>query len=115
MTDKISGSVMNFEEVIEHWLEYGMDLSITNEFAVHLVPACIKAINEVNDYNLDALIELPDDVTITWMDTGKQTNLCPAYAIVYRFQLTKWLKKDWDIVKHDAQIEKEKSEIPNSE
>jgi hypothetical protein len=114
MTDKISGSVMGFEEVIEHWLEYGITLPVTHEFAVVLVPACIKAINQVNNYNLDALIELPNGVTITW-DNGKTSNLCPAYAIVYRFQLTNWLKEDWDIEKHDREIKKENSKIPNSE
>jgi len=110
-----SVTVMSFEEVIEHWLEYGMDLAIIHEFAVPLVPACIKAINEVNNYNLDTLIELPKGVSITWMDTREETNLCPAYAIVYRFQLTNWLKEDWNIEKHNKQVEKEKSEIPNSE
>jgi hypothetical protein len=115
MTDKISGSVMSFEEVIEHWLEYGMDLPVTHEFAVILVPACINAINEVNNYNLDTLIELPKGVSITWMDTGEKTNLCPAYAIVYRLQLTEWLKEDWDIEKHNTKTGKKNTEIPNSE
>jgi hypothetical protein len=110
-----SATVMTMEETIEYWLEYGMDLPITHEFALPLVPACIKAIDEVNLYNIDTLIELPKGVSITWMDTGERTNLCPAYAIVYRFQLTNWLRTDWDIEKHNAQIEKENSEIPNLE
>lgn len=91
-----SGSVvvLDLEEAITNWLEYGMHLGITHNYAVALAPACVKALDEVNNYRLDTLIELPKGVTITW-DTGETTNLCPAYAIVYRFQLTDWLKKGW--------------------
>ncbi len=110
-----SMTVLSLEEVIANHLEYNMQLAVTHEYAVILVSACIKALEEVNAYRLDTLIELPKGVSITWMDTGETTNLCPAYAIVYRFQLTDWLKEDWDIEKHEAQIEKENSEIPNSE
>lgn len=115
MTEVLKGTVENLDEVIERWLEYGMDLAITHEFAVALSPICIKAINEANAYRMDTLIELPSGVSITWMDTGESTNLCPAYAIVYRFQLTDWLKPDWDIVKYKKELEKENNEIPNSE
>jgi len=101
MTEILSGEVESFEEVIEHWLEYGMNLPIIHEFAVILVPACIKAIEEVNAYRLDTVIELPNGVTITW-DSGETTNLCPAYAIVYRFELTNWLKEDWKMPKKES-------------
>lgn len=114
MTDKISGSVMSLEEVIEHWLEYGMPLPVVHEHAVNLVPACIKALEEVNAYRMKTLIELPVGVTITW-SSGETTNMCPAYVFVYRFQLTQWLKKDWNINIHKKELEKENSEIPNSE
>jgi hypothetical protein len=105
-----SSEVMSFEEVIEHWLEYDMQLPIVHEHAVNLVPACIKAINEVNAYRMDTLIDLPIGVSITWGSTSETTNLCPAYAIVYRFQLTDWLKEDWDIEKHRTEKETERQE-----
>lgn len=110
-----SMTIMSLGERIENWLEYGMNLAITHKYAVILVPACIKAIEEVNAYRMDTLIELPKGVSITWGDTGEKTNLCPAYAIFYRFQLTDWLKEDWDIEKHKRDVEQAKSEIPNSE
>ena len=106
--------VMSFEEVIEHWLEYGMNLPVTHEFAVILVPSCIKALEEVNAYRMDTLIELPVGVSITWMSTSETTNLCPAYAIVYRFQLTDWLNEGWDIEKHKAEQETERQEPEDS-
>lgn len=96
MENITSGSaVLTKEEVIVNWLEYGMDLAVTEDFAKALVPACIKAIQAVNNHNLDELIELPNGVSITWMDTNETTSLCPAYAIVYRFQLTQWLNAEW--------------------
>lgn len=115
MTDKISGEVENLEQVLERWLEYGMTLSITHKFAVALVPACIKALEEVNAYRMDTLIKLPNGVSITRANSGETTNLCPASAIIQRFQLTDWLKDDWDIEKYKREIEKARNEIPNSE
>jgi len=115
MTEILKGTVEKLDEVIERWLEYGMPMPIIHEHAVNLVPACIMAINEVNNYNLDTLIELPKGVSIIWGSTGETTNMCPAYVIMYRFDLTNWLKKGWNIKKHEEQLEKENSEMPNSE
>jgi len=96
MTEELgSMTVKSLEEVIANHLEYNINLSVTKEQADVLVPICIKAIDEVNAYRLDTLIELPKGQTITWLSTGETTSLCPAYALVYRYQLTDWLKEDW--------------------
>lgn len=94
-----SMTVLNLEEVIANHLEYNITLSVTKEQADSLVPICIKALDEVNAYRLDTLIELPAGQTITWLSTGETTNMCPAYALVYRYQLTDWLKPDWKMPK----------------
>jgi hypothetical protein len=95
MTDTSGSEVLTTEEAIANWLEYGMDLPVTEPFAKSLAPACIKAIKAVNDHDLKKLIELPKGTTITWLSSGETTNLCPAYAIVYRFQLDQSLNKEW--------------------
>jgi hypothetical protein len=95
MEEILSGEVENFEEVIEHWLEYGMALPVVHEHAVNLVPACIKALEEVNAYRIHTLIKLPIGIT-TEDDNGNPTDMSPSGAIIYRFQLTDWLRKDWN-------------------
>jgi hypothetical protein len=111
MTDKIFGESENLEKTLERWLEYGMTLSITHEHAVNLAPICVKALEEVNAYRIYTLIELPVGVSITWQ-SGKESKLCPAYVIVYRFQLTNWIRKDWN--KKDF-AEAQKNKNPNLE
>ena len=101
-------------EILEKWLEYGMEMPLTHEFAVPLAPLCIKALEEVNEYRMNTLIELPEGVNITW-SSGERTNQCPAYVFVAKFQLTDWLKKGWNWEKHNAEVEQAKNEIPNSE
>ena len=109
MEEKLEGTVENLEKVIERWLEYGMKLPVTHENAVNLAPVCVNALEEVNSYRMDTPIKLPDNVHVTRIDTGERTNVCPAYAIVYRFQLTDWLKEDW------KNPENKKTNSPNSE
>ncbi len=105
MTETSASIVENFEEVIERWLEYGMDLPVVHEHAVNLTPVCIKALEEVNAYRIYTLIELPIGIIIDWLDTGESSKLCPAYGIVYRFQLTDWLKKGWNFEKYKKEQE----------
>jgi|WetSurSiteA1Bulk_404760.scaffolds.fasta_scaffold00318_7 hypothetical protein len=93
-----SPTVMSLEEVIANHLEYNITLSVTKEQADTLVPICIEAIKEVNAYRLHTLIKLPAGQTITWLSTGETTDMCPAYALVYRYQLTDWLKDGWNMV-----------------
>lgn len=113
MEEILKGEVENLVEVFERWLEYGMDLPVVHEHAINLAPICVKALEEVNAYRMKTLIELPVGVSITW-SSGETTNMCPAYVIVYRFQLTDWLKKDWNN-KDREKAEKENYKIPNSE
>jgi hypothetical protein len=100
MTDTSASTVLSFEEVIANHLEYNISLSVTKEQAKSFAVICIKALEEVNAYRLDTLIELPAGQTITWLSTGETTNLCPAYALVYRYQLTDWLRPDWKMPKN---------------
>jgi hypothetical protein len=95
MTNTTGSEVLTTEESIANWLEYGMDLPVTEPFAKALAPVCVKAIEAVNNHDLKTLIELPKGITITWLSSNETTNLCPAYAIVYRFQLDQWLNKEW--------------------
>ena len=90
-----SMTVLTLEERIANHLEYNITLSVTKEQADSLVPICIKAIEEVNAYRLHTLIKLPAGQTITWLSTGETTDMCPAYAIMNRYELTDWLKPDW--------------------
>jgi hypothetical protein len=99
MIEKISGSVLSLEEVIANHLEYNAKISVTKEQAEVLAPICVKAIEEVNAYRLHTLIELPAGQSITWLSTGETTNMCPAYALVYRYELTDWVKPDWEMPK----------------
>jgi hypothetical protein len=91
--------VLSLEEVIANHLEYNAKISVTKEQAEVLAPICVKAIEEVNAYRLHTLIELPAGQSITWLSTGETTNMCPAYALVYRYELTDWVKPDWEMPK----------------
>lgn len=94
-------TVMSLEEVIANHLEYNTKISVTKEQAELLAPICVKAIEEINAYRLHTLIKLPAGQTITWFSTGETTDMCPAYALVYRYELTDWLKPDWEMPKKE--------------
>ena len=102
MTETSASTVLSLEEVIANHLEYNAKISVTKEQADALVPVCIKAIEEVNAYRLKTLVKLPAGQTITWLSTGETTDLCPAYAIMYRYELTAWLKPDWEMPKEES-------------
>jgi hypothetical protein len=94
MVEKTSGSVMSIEEAIAYHLEYNFAVPFPATHIPLLIPACIQAIKEVNNHNLDAKIPLPKEIEMV-DDEGNAFNYGFAYEIVARCRLDQWLNSEW--------------------
>jgi hypothetical protein len=96
MENITSGSavVMSFDEILAYHLEYVITIPLPHEYVEDFIPVCKQALEAVNNHDIKKQIELPRGATCSWKD-GRVTKLCPAYAIVYRYELQKWLNKEW--------------------
>jgi hypothetical protein len=113
MTNITSGCAVGIfsrplNEIIADYIENVITKPVPPEKISAVVPICMDAIDAVNAYDLYKPIALPEGGTATWPD-GRVEHTAPAYAIVVRFELQRWLREDWDIEKYEK--EKDESKI----
>lgn len=90
-----TGEVLTIKEQIRYHLEYNISVPIPDAFLDVMTDICVKAVEEVNNHNLDAKIPLKMGIKWVSLTTGEECDYTPAYEAVRIYGLTQWLNDEW--------------------